>query len=429
MDNKRKSDHLLWMIGIAFTEIIAIFIGYKLFGAQLGDIEDISKDHDGLLKLLSNLIPLLLGGPFALAVWHWRDQNKTADIENVRLDIKTKDQNAREDRSLLDIRELIKMIGSKETQDSGKVPAIHLLAAYLAKQDAPTAWIAAFSALSSFFEKRPSPGQEYNEEEKNPNQYEEMLENSSVIAEHRTTELTKAIAFALRVQKSSLNNLNWSELELFHFDLSGAKLANSDFRRARFIKADFSFSNSEKAKFQAADLYGSRLEEANLVEASFWYANLAEATLQGAHLLKANFEGAHLRGAVFRKADLQGANFQEANIHSADLEETFFGNATFTNAKYNVGVNKTKFPANFGDPRKRGMICVDDLGNLITDPTDYPKITNFTNAVYSIGPRGTKFPENFGDPRKRGMICVNDEGKPINDPTVYPEEPAEEPEE
>jgi len=136
----------------------------------------------------------------------------------------------------------------------------------------------------------------------------------------------------------SLNNINVTDIELYHCHLPGARLWRSnlqgaDFCAANLKEADLFLSNLQGVNFLNAHLQGAQLWCSNLQGADFGRsdlrgANLSESDLQGADLRKANFQkadlsktnlqGADLRKANFRKADLSKANLQGAIVKSND---------------------------------------------------------------------------------------------------------------
>ena len=368
---QQQFDHFKTMLNILAIELLLVS---GLVVWQLDWVTNILKTGgdsktDGLLRLLTAFLPLVLGGPFGLAVWHWRDQNKMEDIGNAQLDIETRDRNAREDRRLADIRELVAM---QEKKPEVRVASLFLAKKYLMDSSDLTLQAATLelvkSVLYQWYEQPPK-----TDSADLPNPQPQTPKNQ-ILAQKKEElalgiGLSDWVSFIPEVVKAAQKVALES-----HAQLQPGQLASLDLNYCWAPAA-----NLQNAKLERANLRLAQLQWANLQGAELHGANLAGAELHGANLQGARLEGANLLVATLLVATLLGANLQEANLQGAHLQE-----AHLQEARYSVA---------------------------------------------SPGSSGTKFPRNFGDPRKRGMICVDDEGNPTNDPTVYPEEPAEGPEE
>jgi uncharacterized protein YjbI with pentapeptide repeats len=115
---------------------------------------------------------------------------------------------------------------------------------------------------------------------------------------------------------------------LFHADLSRAKLGGANLGAAFLMKA-----NLIRADLKGAYLGGANLTGANLASADLSFANLTGALLPNADLSGADLTWADLGAANLSWADLTGADLTRAILHGAMLVRTDLANAVLTSCR------------------------------------------------------------------------------------------------
>ncbi len=105
-----------------------------------------------------------------------------------------------------------------------------------------------------------------------------------------------------------------------------------------------------------ADLPKTRLSNTDLRWSNFRGADLSGAKLSGSILWGAILTNANLAGADISHADFTGADLVGADLTNAKIEGT-----CFVHARYSAD---TRFPKNFGDPEKKGLVGLNESMQL-----------------------------------------------------------------
>jgi len=136
-------------------------------------------------------------------------------------------------------------------------------------------------------------------------------------------QLNKETEYFLKLiissEKSDLQNLDLSYLNLKSIDLETANLNGADFRWADLCTADLRNANLERVNFNKADLTEANLQGARINVTNLREAKLNRVILQGFDLKKADLHGFEFQGANFQEANLREANLQGANLYGANL--------------------------------------------------------------------------------------------------------------
>jgi len=130
--------------------------------------------------------------------------------------------------------------------------------------------------------------------------------------------------------------LDFSNMNLYHTNLSGLDLSNADLGFADLRLANLIGTNLFRAKGIEVNLEKARLTKANLNEARFAKANLAHAHLHEVNLVAANLKEANLNGTEFFRAKLQSAHLEDADITGARFEKAYLQDAYFKGVKFNL---------------------------------------------------------------------------------------------
>ena len=120
------------------------------------------------------------------------------------------------------------------------------------------------------------------------------------------------------------------------------------------------------AKFSGFNNFLSPSNGANLQGVSLTNADLRWTNFRGAKLRKANLSSSVLWGAILTNADLKGADLSHADLTGVDLVGADLTNATvegtcFLGARFG---QSTRFPKQFGDPEKKGMVSLNESMQL-----------------------------------------------------------------
>lgn len=126
----------------------------------------------------------------------------------------------------------------------------------------------------------------------------------------------------LIAEAATLNQVNFSNANLYGAKLNAANMSGASFKGATLTGADMRSSQLERADLSKTDLTYARLSGASLSEATLSKADLTEANLS-----KTNFSAANLRNA-----NLAGTNLTEANLSGADLSGVNLMDAKGTNS-------------------------------------------------------------------------------------------------
>lgn len=129
--------------------------------------------------------------------------------------------------------------------------------------------------------------------------------------------------------------LDFSNIHLYHTNLSGLDLSNVDLGFADLRLANLIGTNLFRARGIEVDLEKARLTKANLNEVRFDKANLSQAHLHDVNLVAATLKEAKLSGAEFFRSKLQSAHLEESDLTNARFENADLNDAYFKGAKLN----------------------------------------------------------------------------------------------
>ena len=299
---------------------------------------------------------LLVSAVVGYFLWHWRDVNTRASIENARKDVNLKEFQEIQMRAAgaLDREKL-----GAEACDQLQIAALHQLRGFLRGEYGEAFRRPAFELLlaghAAAMERNGVPAairkwagdrevaKTGTDTKRN---FEDAMKKardllSAVDRERLGILRDEAKAFwgaGFPLNGRSLDLVEWSGANLGKADLRGASLIGADLRSAHLEGANLRSAHLEdaylgSAHLEGADLWSAHLEGADLVYAHLegarlWDAYLEGANLRDAHLEGANLWGAHLEGANLRDAHLEGANLRYAHLEGADLGGAVFDDAT-----------------------------------------------------------------------------------------------------
>lgn len=145
--------------------------------------------------------------------------------------------------------------------------------------------------------------------------------------------LIDALKERLAHQDGSLEEVDWSGLELNDVVLSSCRLLGARFVGTDLRGAYFGYSQLNSAIFVSANLGNAHFREAELIGADFTGAILSGANFARANLQRASFAQAELRGANFWRADLRGADLLDARLTGCCLGAAIIDASTRLHAK------------------------------------------------------------------------------------------------
>lgn len=152
--------------------------------------------------------------------------------------------------------------------------------------------------------------------------------------------MIEALKERLAHQDGSLDQLDWSAVNLSGALLSSCRMQQAKFSAAILRGAYFGYSDLRAADFSGADLRDAHFREARLDHAKF----------DGADLRGANFARAVLAGSSFVKADLTKVNFWRADLRGANLTGALMRQCSVAEAVINDSTtlpNGEDFPGSF----------------------------------------------------------------------------------
>ena len=297
---------------------------------------------------------LLVSAAVGYVLWHWRDVNARATIENARKDVNLKEFQEIQLRAAgaLDREKL-----GEEACEQLQIAALHQLRGFLRGEYGAAFQRPAFELLlaghAAAMERNgvPEAIRAWAEDEgAAKGDARAHLSNALKVARARLSAVDRERLGILRDEAAVvigtgfplngrvLDLVEWSGLEARKVDFSGASLIGADLLGAHLEGADLRRAHLEGAALLSAHLEGAQLraahlEGADLREVHLEGANLKEAHLEGADLEDADLEGAdledaHLEGADLRAAHLEGAQLWGANLEGATLMGAWFDDAT-----------------------------------------------------------------------------------------------------
>ena len=315
---KKKDDEPYWnsdnRFSLMFALAVSVVVVFYVFK------EEIDCFFDG--RQYTNVIALIISSPFALLVWHWRDENKKHELiqKGIELDNQTYDA------ALKNFHEVQKWAAGHETGKDEKnhtlqIAAIYQLKPYCRGDHDERFRRPAFEIYRSLLESWHN--EVFGKWDDEPTQ-DDVLQYEERMERIRPDDYIQAIHTVIRETGTALaENGNFKNIILVKANLNGANLQGANLQEAHL----------QKAKLHGANLQGANLQEAYLRETDLREAELYESNLQGAHLQEADLRVAKLQGADLQGAELRGANLQEAKLQGANLRETNLQRANLQGAK------------------------------------------------------------------------------------------------
>ncbi len=241
----------------------------------------------------------LIGGlPVAFLVWHWRDVNKRAEIENARKDINLKEFQEVQLRAAGALDEKL----PQEAREQLQIAALHQLRGFLRG--------------------------DYGESFKRP--AFELLLAGHAAAVHRigVPEVQEYLAgkSLSEIQDSAnalyarLSPIDLTRMLIIRDESTHIFTANFPIDGRRFDLLNLSFKifpdglNFTASHFFGTNLYKSRIKNAIMTVCHFELANLRESDMD-----QSDMSGAHLQGADLRWTTLNDANLLMAHLECSDL--------------------------------------------------------------------------------------------------------------
>jgi uncharacterized protein YjbI with pentapeptide repeats len=126
-------------------------------------------------------------------------------------------------------------------------------------------------------------------------------------------------------------------------------------RADRYITPPYQSCTTYGPGSTIANWKGAQLSNADLRWQNFTGVDFDHAALDGAV-----FWGATLKNANLRDADLRDADFTGTDITGADLSNANVDGTCFFGARYS---QETRFPKDFGNPRERGCVGMNEVLN------------------------------------------------------------------
>ncbi len=187
---------------------------------------------------------------------------------------------------------------------------------------------------------------------KNSGLHEYHADDMPISAQSAAGNVIRNSVYFLKILLPYTNGLIlWFNVEQFN----GGERGIIEQMRRSLNHADLRGANLRGADLSGADLSGADLSGADLFGANLLGANLSDADLFGADLFGANLSDANLLGVNLLRADLSVANLSHANLLGADLSGADLRGARYDNRTIFTNVTPSDF-----DPKKAGMIKVEE---------------------------------------------------------------------
>ena len=260
----------------------------------------------------------LIGGlPVAFLVWHWRDVNKRAEIENTRKDINLKEFQEVQLRAAgaLDVKL------PQEARQQMQIAALHQLRGFLRGAYGESFKRPAFEFLlaghAAAIERIGVPRVQAGLADRSQMNVREAILHLS----GRLTQIDRARMLIIRDEIT--------HIFLQNFPLDGRRFDFIDLSEMTVPKN----LNMSSSHFFGANLYKSCFSQAKMTNAHFEGSYLRESLLENLDLQGAHFQGADLRWAVLRTTDFFAANLEGTDFRRVQFDgETDFDRATFNAA-------------------------------------------------------------------------------------------------
>jgi uncharacterized protein YjbI with pentapeptide repeats len=278
------------------------------------------------------------------ALWHWRDVNARATIENARKDVNLKefqeiqlraagaldrDKLGEEACEQLQIAALHQLRGflRGEYGEAFKRPAFELL---LAGHAAAMERIGLREKVEWWKESVGGNGEALRRSLREI--FAEMRGNLSAVERERLgilrDEKEAIVGSGFPLKGRVLDLVDWHGVKLENKDLSEVSLMGANLCEVSGHGATLTMARLQGAYLVGAQLAGAAFECTRLDGACFGGARLEGADLSGALLEMADLTQAQLARANLREARLTGAYLFETNLDGANLEDAEFDDAT-----------------------------------------------------------------------------------------------------
>lgn len=373
--DKTINAHRPWvLIGVAaFTVFMVILLnwatGSDLFAQLFWPARNTVADVRFWSALVYGLT-LVMGLPVAFMLWHWRDCNVRAGIDEQRKQV----ENARADTNLKmfqDVRD--HAAGAfddsipQESREQLQIAALHQLRGFLRGEFAKSFKRPAFELLlaghAAAMNRIGVPEVQAQLSGKSREHIEEAvaalrkkltpIDSTRMLiirdeAEHiftpdfsldgRRLDLLD-LSGVLIPEKIDLSACHLFGARLLETHLNGVILSDAHFDGANLIDAHLIGANLARAHLKGANLQNVRIERASLRDAHLYNANLSgaclnDADLSGAHLVEAFLSGTSLEGAYLNGSHLAGTDAQEANFKGAYLRGALLSSAYLHGAHF-----------------------------------------------------------------------------------------------
>jgi uncharacterized protein YjbI with pentapeptide repeats len=150
----------------------------------------------------------------------------------------------------------------------------------------------------------------------------------------RNSDFSGAIMVNCRMHHSNMSKVNFSRVNFAYSDLSGIDVGVG----SKIIRSNFDGANLEMSDFHQVQMDSCLFTPTtNLTNASFDSCSLRNAIFKGVNLKHTSFEYADLSNAVFIDVTLDSTIFKHANLQGAyfnnitEKQYSLFGNADLTN--------------------------------------------------------------------------------------------------
>ena len=150
--------------------------------------------------------------------------------------------------------------------------------------------------------------------------------------------VSKRLCRRWSISSEACRTADFTDMDLFGVNLSGAILTMSDFSDSNLTHSDFIRANLAHAGFWESNLSNVNFSRAEMsstyfVDANLTGAKLHDAYLVGAHFQSTNISGANFRGATMPGVDLSFCEIGDADFSEADVEEVDFRRTDLSRAR------------------------------------------------------------------------------------------------
>jgi uncharacterized protein YjbI with pentapeptide repeats len=247
----------------------------------------------------------LIGGlPVAFLVWHWRDVNKRAEIENTRKDINLKEFQEVQLRAAGALDEKL----PQEAREQLQIAALHQLRGFLRGDYGESFKRPAFELLLAG---HAAAVHRIGVPEAQENLESQSLEDIRKTVRNLHDRLTPIDRTRMLIMRDEYNYIFTPE-----YPLEGRRFDLLDLSH-KILPDGLNFSTSH---FFGAIIYKSHVNRSDFSFAHFEGGILRNAKMHDCKLSGAYLEGADLRWTVFKDADLFNSHLESADFRRIDLE-------------------------------------------------------------------------------------------------------------